>query len=382
MGSGATEAGLSAEEQAFTEECRRILTERILAAGGWMPFDEYADLCLYHPRRGYYGSWIGGLGHQGDYVTAPEMGEFFNEVVGRKLTRIIAGNGGHYLELGAGSGAFASSLVRLCLEEDRGLRSCSILEVSPALARRQREALGHLQGGPEVRWLESLPESFEGVVFGNELLDAIPCAIFRRKGEDWLLRGVSIKDDDLAWEDRPPPEGAPLPERLGAIEAEDGYLAEVNLRAEALVRSLLEAMSRGVLVLVDYGFSRAEYYHAQRTMGTLMRHRRHMAYPDLLTHPGISDITCHVDFTGVAEAARELGCEILGFCDLSDFLADFPDFGQLRCARAADAKEPNPLAAQMRKLLMPQEMGQVFKVMAIGKGDCIAPSMGRRMRGL
>ena len=349
----------------------------VRSRGGWIPFDEYVNLCLYDPNVGYYGAWIKGIGSEGDYVTAPELGSLFGELVARKIGPTLRGNGGQFLELGAGTGKFARKVVGICQAKSFGLDRYSILEVSSKLRSIQMQ---ELCGCREMEWLDALPVKFSGVAFGNELIDSVPCSIYRLDRKAWLERGVTTKGGALAWEDRPPLSGS-VPERLSNISAENGYLAEVNLMGEALVRSLLDSMERGVAVLIDYGFARGEFYHPERRGGTLMCHWRHCAFPDPLAFPGISDITSHVDFTGIAEAAKDGGGRILGFCDLGDFLADFRD-SKLLDGLPQSESDGLPMAEQAKRLLMPHEMGQLFKVLVIGKGDCVALSQRVRNRPL
>lgn len=371
---------LDEAERRFVAAAREVVRQRIRDNGGWLPFEEYMDTCLNHPTAGYYGAWVRGLGADGDFVTAPELGDLFSRVVAGKLAPLVRENGGGFLEIGAGSGKFTRRMAEAARGEAAGMRAHRILETSAPMRRLQATTLGELVRAADIRWIDSIPAGFSGVAFANEVVDALPCSIFRRTGDGWAERGVAIQGDEIVWSDRCRDPGN-LPRRLGKIEAGEGYLAEVNLRGEALVRSVLEGFDRGVLVIVDYGFRRAELHHPQRSCGTLMCHRRHRAFSDPLRWPGICDITTHVDFTGLAQAAREVGGSVLGFCDLSDFLLDTDALAglveDLRDAPAGDTR-----AAELKRLLMPHEMGQLFKVLALGVGDTVAPAMGRRPRNL
>lgn len=375
-----TPAELGGSERAFVARAREEVRRRIRSAGGWLPFDEYMEVCLHHPEVGYYGAWVREIGAGGDFVTAPELGGLFNEVVAAKLAEVAHRCGGGFLELGAGTGRFARRMAELSLRRGAALSPFLILESSPPLRALQAETLGDLAAEAGVEWVGGLPDGFRGVAFANEVIDALPCSVYRRTGGGWHERGVSLRGGDLVWSDRPAGPGR-LPARLEGIPAGEGYLAEANLRGEALVRSVLERFSKGTLVVVDYGFGRGELYHPQRGCGTLMCHRRHMAFADPLRWPGICDITSHVDFTGLAEAAREVGAEVLGFCDLAGFLLEGGGLDRL-VADIDTSRGPDPRAAELKRLLMPQEMGQLFKVAAFGVGGGVAPPMGGRPRPL
>ncbi len=370
---------LTAEEQAHVSAARQGILALIRENGGWLPFPDYANTCLNHPGFGYYGNWIRSIGPEGDFITAPEMGSLFNDVMGTCLARTAERNGGGFLEIGAGMGTFAANVLRIAQKDEVSLKNYWIIETSTSLRSLQQDTLRNLDGTADIRWLEEFPSKFTGVVFGNELIDAIPCSIYQYMDSSWHERGVSEEDGNLVWCNREIRDDE-VPNRLKSLSVGEGYCAEINFRGESLVRSILDAINKGILVLVDYGYGRTEFYHPQRILGTLMCHRRHVAFSDPFMLPGISDMTTHVDFTGVADAAAQSGGTVLGYCDLSDFLTS--------CGSLKDMDpETDPVrfrsqVESMRKLLMPHEMGQIFKVMVIGKGDCQAPVMGCRMRPL
>lgn len=351
----------SPEALAHSARVVEHLRGEIVASGGWLSFARYMELALYAPGLGYYASGTAKLGAAGDFITAPELSPFFGRTLAHTVAAVLADTAGDVLELGAGSGRLAVDLLLELERLDRLPARYFILEVSPDLRERQRKLLAdkaaHLLD--RIVWLEFLPETLTGVVVGNEVLDALPVHLLHRVAGTWLQRGV-VWQDGFAWEDRPAPPGlvpAGLPEQ-------DGYLSEVCPAAAALVASLGERLHRGALLFIDYGYPLAEYYHPQRNMGTLMLHYRHHSLSDPFFLPGLADITAHVDFSAVA-AASDL--DLLGYTSQSQFLLDA---GLLDLLSAMDTQSVDYLraVAPVQKLLQPTEMGELFKVIALGRG--------------
>ncbi len=343
----------------------RIRTE--IAACGWLSFARFMEQALYAPGLGYYASGTAKLGAAGDFVTAPELTPLFARTLARQIAPVLDATDGDLLELGAGSGRMALDILRE-LEHQHSLpRRYRILEVSPDLRARQRILLEreapHLLA--RVDWLESLPEAWNGVVLGNEVLDALPVHLLHRTAAGAFERGVVWKEG-FSWEDRPLGEG-PLYHKAQALPEMGGYLTEVCPAATALVTSLSERLRRGMLLLIDYGFPQAEYYHPQRHMGTLKVHYRHHSLDDPFFLPGLADITAHVDFSAVARAGMEAGLDLLGYASQGNFLlnAGLLDLlGELQPGTRAYLQA----AASVQTLLQPQEMGELFKVIALGRG--------------
>jgi SAM-dependent MidA family methyltransferase len=321
----------------------RIRAE-ITAAGGWIPFARYMELAV----QAYYGRDDRQFGAQGDFVTAPELGSLFGRTLARQLREIE----GPILELGAGSGALAERLVSE-LE-----REYLVLETSATLRSRQAQRLG-----TKVKFLERLPERWHGVVIANEVVDAMPVHAVGWRSSGVVERGVSAQ---LAWDERPA-RGAVL-EEARRIEVPVPYDSEIGLAGQAWMRSLAERLEQGVIFLVDYGFSRREYYHPQRSMGTLMCHARHRAHGDPFERPGEQDITAHVDFSALARAARDAGLEVLGYATQAQFLVNCGITDVLAQANLENALHYAPLASEAQLLLSPAEMGELFKVLAVGRG--------------
>jgi SAM-dependent MidA family methyltransferase len=333
------------------------LRERIAAEisdhGGWIPFARYMELALYAPGLGYYAGGAEKLGTAGDFVTAPELGSLFGRTLARQVAELLP-QGGELLEFGAGSGALAAALLG---ELDSAYR---ILETSAALRARQRARLGERAG-----WLQGLPERFRGVMLANEVLDAMPVHALAWRDAGVFERGVSESAGTLAWAERPA-EGELL-EEARKIDVPAPYESEIGLAACAWMRSVAARLDEGALLIIDYGFPRAEYYHPQRAMGTLMCHYRHRAHGDVFFHPGLQDITAHVDFSALAEAASEAGLEVLGYASQAQFLVNCGITEVLGQANAEQALHYAPLASEANKLLSPAEMGELFKVLAVGR---------------
>jgi SAM-dependent MidA family methyltransferase len=321
----------------------RIRAE-IAAAGGWIPFARYMELAL----QAYYGTSDRQFGARGDFVTAPELGSLFGRTLARQLREVD----GPILELGAGTGALAETLLK---ELDR---EYLILETSGALRARQAARLGG-----KVKFLDALPDAFRGVVIANEVVDAIPVHAVGWRGTGVVERGVS---KDLVWQEKPA--SGDLLEAAKAIEVPPPYDSEIGLAARAWMRSLAERLVHGALFVIDYGFPRHEYYHPQRAAGTIMCHAQHRAHADPFLNPGEQDITAHVDFSALAEAARAAGLEVLGYATQAQFLVNCGITDVLAEANVENALHYAPIAAEAQKLLSPAEMGELFKVLAVGRG--------------
>lgn len=320
------------------------LRREIAAAGGWISFARYMEMVL----QVYYGRDDRQFGARGDFVTAPELGSLF----GRTLARQLAQLDGPILELGAGSGALAATLLKALQRE------YLILETSAALRNRQAARLGE-----RVKFIDRLPESFRGVIIANEVVDAMPVHAVGWRQQSIVERGVS---ENLAWEERPA-SGALL-EEARKIAVPAPYDSELGLAGQAWLRTLAGHLAEGVVLVIDYGFTHAEYYHPQRAMGTLMCHARHRAHGDPFERPGEQDITAHVDFSALAHAAREGGLAVLGYATQAQFLVNCGITEVLAEVNVENALHYAPIAAEAQLLLSPAEMGELFKVLAAGRG--------------
>lgn len=362
----------SPDAQAHSQRLLACIRQEITANGGWIPFARYMELALYAPGLGYYTAGARKFGAAGDFITAPGMSALFGQALARQVAQVMAASAPVILEVGAGSGRLAADLLlelerRACLPEQY-----LILDLSADLRQRQQQTLAaevpHLLS--RIHWLDALPESFAGVVIGNELLDAMPAEIVAWRENGIFERGVELDAEGaFAWSERPAT-GALLAaaQQIGEqCRLPPGFESEISLAARAWAAEWGGRLRAGALLLIDYGFPRREFYHQQRARGTLMCHYRHHAHPDPFYLPGLQDLTVHVDFTAIIAAAHGAGLELLGYtsqgqfllnCGILDLLGELPK----------DSADYIRAAGAVNKLLMPHEMGELFKVIAIGRG--------------
>ncbi|WP_321883698.1 class I SAM-dependent methyltransferase [Paraburkholderia bannensis] len=368
---------------AQSEALAATLRAEIAAAGGWLPFDRYMERTLYAPGLGYYsgGSRKFGLfaDDGSDFVTAPEMSPLFAATLARAVGEALAASGTRALmEFGAGTGRLAAG-VMLALEAlGVPFDSYAIVDLSGELRERQRDTIA--QRAPHlldrVQWLDALPASFEGVVIGNEVLDAMPVRLFARKDAVWHERGVAVSADNaFVFSDRPAMSGRDADwaqgvpgSVLAAIDGSDDYVAETHEAALAFTRTVCAMLTRGAAFFIDYGFPESEYYHPQRVQGTLMCHYRHRAHDDPFLYPGLQDITAHVEFTGIAQAGVETGADLLGYTSQARFLMNAGITEVLGEIDVSDVARFIPAANAVQKLVSEAEMGELFKVIAFSRG--------------
>lgn len=360
----------------------------IRAAGGWLPFDRFMAMALYEPGLGYYandlpkfGQMPGGVAGQGsDFVTAPELSPLFGHTLARQVAQALAATGTDEVwEFGAGTGALALQVLDALVALGRAPRRYTIVDLSGTLRARQQATL--TRHAERVVWADRLPDSFSGVVIGNEVLDAMPVQLLVRIGGQadgrWYERGVVAGDDGaLGWAERPTELRPPLD-----IEGPHNYLTEIHPQGEAFIKTLAERLQRGAAFFIDYGFPEAEYYHPQRHMGTLICHQAHRSDDNPLVDLGLKDITAHVNFTGIALAAQDAGMTVLGYTSQGRFLINC---GLLDVAKDAGPKEN----AMLGKLVNEHEMGELFKVIGLAPAgsetgwDAIGFSTGDRTHRL
>jgi SAM-dependent MidA family methyltransferase len=361
---------LSADEQHHSAAVADRLHAEIAQAGGWLSFERFMELALYAPGLGYYSAGSAKIGSSGDFVTAPEISDLFSRCVARQCAQVLSVTGGEILELGAGTGRMAAAVLESLAAAGVLPERYSILEVSGDLAERQRERLGALPASLRERviWLERLPERpVRGVILANEVLDALPCQRFVVGESAVYESGVSSSGDAFV-------ERAALPDATLATACESllrelpqplppGYTSEICLRLEPWIAGVGDCLERGLLLLFDYGLPRSHYYHPQRVHGTLRCHFKQLAHDDPYINVGVQDITAWVDFTRVAEAGLAAGLEVAGFCTQAGFLlaTGIESF----VAEAVGTVEATRRAGEARRLLMPGEMGEAFKVMAL-----------------
>ncbi|KAF0814013.1 hypothetical protein IGB42_01692 [Andreprevotia sp. IGB-42] len=341
----------------------------ITQADGWLPFDDYMRMALYEPGLGYYSGGATKFGEAGDFVTAPEMSPLFGACIAETAAAVLGALDGHgdILEFGAGTGVLAAQILAE-LERLGSLpqRYC-IVDLSAELKQRQMQTLQarvpHLLA--HVVWLEQLPGEFRGFIIGNEVLDAMPCALVHTddEGEIWQ-RGVAWQDG-FAWQDRPA-SGA-LRDAAAELDLPPGYTTEISLEARGFTASLAGVLGAGAALLIDYGFPAREYYHPERHMGTLIGHYRHHSIHDPFFLPGLTDLTCHVDFSAIFEAGSDAGLMLEGYVSQAQYLLDTGLLQRLETLGADNTALYLPAVGAAQKLTSPAEMGELFKAIAFSR---------------
>jgi SAM-dependent MidA family methyltransferase len=362
---------LSSGESAHCAAVLAAVHRALADAGGWLAFDDYLRLVLYAPGLGYYSAGSVKFGVDGDFVTAPEISTLFARCLARQCAEVLRASGGDtLLELGAGTGRMAAGVLAALEEIGQLPERYYILEVSADLRARQRAMLATLPTplAARVAWLDTLPEApFTGVVLANEVADALPFRRFAIHSDGFWERGVAVSDQGrLIEEDRPAP--AELVRELERLRPDwpAQYVSELCPLQGPWIAALAGTLSRGAVIVIDYGLARREYYDPRRAQGTLRCHFRHRAHEDPLRYPGLQDITAWVDFTRLAEAASDAQLEVAGWCTQTAFLLGTGIEAEV--AAPASATLRARLAAEARQLLLPEEMGEHFKALALTRG--------------
>jgi len=362
-----------AAAQAHSEKLIAFIADEIAVAGGQISFARYMDLALFAPSLGYYSAGAHKFGKQGDFITAPEISPLFSRTLAQQLAEVLCTfeGTGEVLEVGGGSGVMAADILAELEILDELPSQYFILELSADLQERQRETLAtrvpHLL--ERVRWLHELPApGFRGIVVANELLDALPVQCFVTREKGLQERCVSYSGGRFQWTNNMS-DGLLIPEHLTEIVAKlpSGYSSEINLAATGWVQSIASLLDAGVVLLIDYGYAATEYYHPQRNGGTLMCHYRHRAHDNPFVYPGLQDITAHVDFTAIAEAAVSSGLEVRGYNTQGFFLLGNGISELAQPFEKLDERQQVLQAQQMRTLTLPAEMGERFKVIALAR---------------
>lgn len=369
------------DESSFQHSCavKNMICSEITTAGGWIPFARYMELAIYSPGMGYYCSGTTKFGCAGDFVTAPEISSLFGRAIAQQATQIIEGVGediGDILEFGAGTGKLALDILLELENLNRLPQHYFILEVSGELQEQQNKLFEkfapHLLS--RVQWLENLPTKFKGLILANEVLDAMPVHLVVWRDNSIFERGVVWSGKRFEWSDRLLVEGELfkiaqeiIPRASFNNNNIDTYISEINLSVRGFIRSLANILQKGTIVLIDYGFGRNEYYHYQRSRGTLMCHYRHHAHDDPFYFPGLQDITSHVDFTAITDVATGEGLELLGYASQAQFLINCGITEILAQIPVENTGDYLPMSNQVQKLVSPAEMGELFKVIALGK---------------
>ncbi len=378
------------EAWAHHRQVLECIQRAIEAAPGSISFERYMELALYAPGLGYYSAGLAKLGAAGDFVTAPELSSLFagclaqqcHEILGRLPDGVI-------LELGAGTGRLAAELLPELERLGRLPGEYLILEPSADLRMRQQAQLRTTIAdlASRVRWLDALPGApITGIVLANEVLDAMPVARFRKDHRGIREQRVGWRPNGPVWA-----QDAPAPLRLSeAVTAVEnglgtalavGYASEVNLMLRPWLAAISRCLQTGVLLAIDYGYTRREYYHPERRTGTLVCHYRHRAHGDPLILAGLQDLSSFVDFSALAEHAAACGMQLHGYTTQAHFLMNCRLDQVLAEHRTRCPGRYNSYAQQAQRLVMPGEMGERYKAMALCKGLPIYEGTGHRLLG-
>ena len=366
----------------YSRRLRDRIRNEIEISGGEISFRRYMEMALYEPGLGYYSGGARKFGKDGDFTTAPEMSPLYSRCIARQCKEILDNTGGGViLELGAGTGVMAATVLeelnRLQHLPDKYL----ILETSADLRQRQQQLLAaeHPRYLDNIQWLDYLPsEPIRGAILASEVLDALP--VRRIEFSDQGIRElcVSVQGGEFVTVGSVPDKGVSVfagkLQKYFSAEYTGTYTTEINPELEAWIASFADTLIQGVMLIVDYGYPRKEYYHPQRTAGTLKCHYRHRVHDDPFLYPGLQDITAALDFTGVAEAAVDSGLDVLGYTTQAHFLAAC-GLGEMLSEAQHDDFHFLQLSQQAKLLTLPGEMGEQFKVMALGQ------NYGSQLRG-
>jgi SAM-dependent MidA family methyltransferase len=359
---------------AASSALQQLIIDDIHQHQGWIPFSRYMELALYAPDLGYYSGGATKLGKDGDFTTAPEMSPLFGATLARLANQLFSQTAAEVMEFGAGTGKLALDFLSECQLSGIAIDRYFIVELSGELRARQEELLKDF---PQVQWLQKMPDSFSGIVLGNEVLDAMPVDLVIKTADGWHEVGVAVVDEEstprLLFREQ---SKACTPDKIAQIPGADelpvGYLTEVHPIAggfmQSLAAMLLASGKPAIAILIDYGFPASEYYHPQRLQGSLMCHYRHHAHPDPFYLPGLQDITAHVDFTAMTRAGLAAGLELLNYTSQAGFLTAAGIADVLARTSAEQVMDYLPKANALQKLVSPAEMGELFKVLVMGHG--------------
>ncbi len=372
--------------QARSARLANIIADEISDNAGWIGFDRYMHLALYHPSLGYYRSSLKKIGAGGDFITAPALGDLFARCIAAQTAEALEITGTtDIIEFGAGTGALARDILLELGSHDRLPGRYCIVETSAELSGCQRNLCDdlpiHIRS--RIEWLETVPSRINGVVVANELLDALPCKRFVVDSQGHVRElGVSFGNDRFQWAIGAIIDGAIEDVIPGSLAA--GYQSELPLQASAWMNTIGRALESGMILIFDYGFPGREFYHPDRSQGTLMCHYRHQVHSDPFFWPGLQDITSHIDFSAIVQTAVIAGLEVSGYCDQANFLISC---GLLDLVTEAiqdgglETREMLEMTAQVKKLTMAHEMGELFKVIALTK-NCPSSLQGFSRRNL
>ena len=351
----------------LSEQLKTKIIQSIHSNHGWISFDRFMELALYDPKFGYYTGNLRKFGEKGDFVTASEISSFFAKTICIQFKEIFRSLDKNIIEIGAGSGKFALEVIQSLGNEN--IDHYFILEISHSLRKQQHELLiKHLPPYlfSKVHWIDEIPQEYKGIVFCNELLDALPVDLIKKVSGMYYQKGVGLENDLFIWKDKLI-EDPSIYDHINLESLPDNYLIEDAIHIKSWVNKISESITKGVVIIIDYGFNHSEYFHEQRSQGTLMCHFKHHAHDNPLIQVGIQDITSHVNFSYVAREASNLGLHINGFISQANFLINCGILELLEKVNIEDSVSYMKSVSEIQKLLSPTEMGDLFKVMTIQK---------------
>jgi SAM-dependent MidA family methyltransferase len=356
----------SPEALAVSAQLAQVIAQEIQQNGGWIPFERYMNLALYADGLGYYAAGSPKFGAAGDFTTAPELTPIFGQTLARQLAELLPQTAGNLYEFGAGTGRLALDILQALQALGALPERYFIIDLSADLIDRQRQTIA--DHAPEllekVTWLNQLPDQFDGVLLGNEVLDAMPCSVVKWQDGAWQTCGVGLENGQFAWQTRPYLGDATT---LAAAPQLDGYTTELNFQSVAFVKTLAERLTRGAMLWIDYGYGEREYFHPQRHMGTLIGHYRHHTIHDPFYLVGLMDLTSHVNFSHVADALIASGLDFIGYTSQANFLLN-AGLGDVLETLDTGAPDFYVTSSAVQKLVSPAEMGELFKVIGFGRG--------------
>ncbi len=367
-----------ADALAHSARLSALIHEQIAAHGGAIPFSRFMELALYAPGLGYYSAGASKFGAEGDFVTAPELGPVFAACVAEAVAPVLRqiGPQARFLELGGGTGAFAEVVLKRLLELDALPDRYAILEPSAQLRHRQRERLRERLVPPVFDLLEwpdgPFGDEWDGVLFANEVIDALPTPRFAIRNEEVFEEYVVADGEGFARTLRPADDFLANAVRLAERRLErplaEGYRSELLPQLPYWIQAVSGGLRRGAMLFVDYGYPRSEYYAPERADGTLRAYYRHRVHGEPLLWPGLQDLTASVDFTALVEAGVAAGFDLAGYCNQASFLLGNGLAGVLeRIERIADPVEKQRRLDEVKRLTLPSEMGERFQVMGFEK---------------
>ena len=354
--------------QQSSANLQTLLAEEIKKHRNWIPFSRFMELVLYAPQYGYYTGGSHKIGNDGDFITAPTLTPLFARTLARQLQELLPQTAGNIYEFGAGTGQLAADLLNNLSD---GINRYYIIEISPELAARQKDLIQTLapQAAQKIVHLSALPETFDGIIIGNEVLDAMPVEIIRKdEGGSFEHVGVCLDNDRFTYLARPLHDL-----QLSALASlyfpkiSSPYTSELHPQQYAFIRTLASRLEHGCMIFIDYGFDAAQYYHPQRNQGTLIGHYRHHVIHNPFDFIGLADLTAHVNFTDIAQAGTDAGLDLIGYLPQSHFLLTLGITELLAQTGQTDSAAYIREAAAVQKLIDQHEMGELFKVIAFGK---------------